>query len=318
MPETNFSIIIPHYNIPCLLKNLLESVPYDKDDVEVIVVDDRSDKDIDILLEVKEQFRKSGVRFYRNNNGKKGAGTCRNIGIKHAIGKWLIFADSDDQFTSDMYDEISKHVDSEAGIIFFESESIDESGIRTQGRAEGYNLKINKYINESQRRNELLLRYDMPVPWGKMISSQMVKDNRIWFDEIPVSNDVMFSAKCGYYAGKIEAFEKSIYQIMERQGSLTTTKDPEKFDLRTNVFIRLCRFLKENLPKNEWKELRFNGNIRLIEAYKRGYGIKTMLYIFFGLLINGVKPIEFRGMSVKTAPATLRNILQEKRKDKKI
>lgn len=41
MPSISFSIIIPHHNIPDLLERCIASIPM-RDDVEVIVVDDRS------------------------------------------------------------------------------------------------------------------------------------------------------------------------------------------------------------------------------------------------------------------------------------
>ena len=40
--STVFSIIIPHHNIPGLLRRCLDSVPR-RDDTEVLVVDDGSD-----------------------------------------------------------------------------------------------------------------------------------------------------------------------------------------------------------------------------------------------------------------------------------
>ena len=45
MEGTNYSIIIPHKNIPQLLKRCLDSIPQ-RDDVQIIVVDDNSSSDI--------------------------------------------------------------------------------------------------------------------------------------------------------------------------------------------------------------------------------------------------------------------------------
>ena len=45
MSDLNFSIIIPHYNIPKLLQRCLDSIPQ-RPDLEVIVVDDNSSPDI--------------------------------------------------------------------------------------------------------------------------------------------------------------------------------------------------------------------------------------------------------------------------------
>lgn len=52
----NYSIIIPHYNIPCLLDICLESIPK-RDDVQVIVVDDCSSDSVKRELKrLEEKF----------------------------------------------------------------------------------------------------------------------------------------------------------------------------------------------------------------------------------------------------------------------
>ena len=42
MPKIIYSIVIPHYNIPDLLERALNSIPQ-REDIEIIVVDDNSD-----------------------------------------------------------------------------------------------------------------------------------------------------------------------------------------------------------------------------------------------------------------------------------
>jgi glycosyltransferase involved in cell wall biosynthesis len=43
--EINYTIIIPHKNIPHLLQRCLDSIPR-RNDLQIIVVDDNSDEDI--------------------------------------------------------------------------------------------------------------------------------------------------------------------------------------------------------------------------------------------------------------------------------
>ena len=45
----NYSIIIPHKNIPNLLQRCLDSIP-NREDVQIIVVDDNSDPNIVDLI----------------------------------------------------------------------------------------------------------------------------------------------------------------------------------------------------------------------------------------------------------------------------
>lgn len=89
----NYSIIIPHHNIPDLLGRCLRSIP-EREDVQVIVVDDNSPGNENYLRDIPELSRKN-VEFYITKDGL-GAGHARNVGLSHAIGKWLVFSDSDD------------------------------------------------------------------------------------------------------------------------------------------------------------------------------------------------------------------------------
>ena len=50
----NYSIIIPHKNIPNLLQRCLDSIP-NREDVQIIVVDDNSDPNIVDFVRGKEK-----------------------------------------------------------------------------------------------------------------------------------------------------------------------------------------------------------------------------------------------------------------------
>ena len=64
----NYSFIIPHHNTPDLLQRLVDSIPQ-RDDIEIIVVDDNSDYD------KKANISRSDVRtIYIDKVQTKGAG----------------------------------------------------------------------------------------------------------------------------------------------------------------------------------------------------------------------------------------------------
>ncbi|NCU28638.1 MAG: glycosyltransferase family 2 protein, partial [Candidatus Moranbacteria bacterium] len=94
MTQTPLSIIIPHWQNASDLERLLASIPTKKG-YEIIVVDDYSDDNcFKKVVELHESYNFTLLK----NNGKKSAGTCRNIGLSHATGKWILFADADDFF----------------------------------------------------------------------------------------------------------------------------------------------------------------------------------------------------------------------------
>ena len=90
MTDINFSIIIPHRNIHTLLQRCIDSIPA-RDDVQIIIVDDNSDPNI-VDFDNFPGKNNPQVEIYLTKEGK-GAGYARNVGLDHAKGKWLLFAD---------------------------------------------------------------------------------------------------------------------------------------------------------------------------------------------------------------------------------
>ena len=89
----NFSIIIPHHNTPELLKACVDSIPI-RDDLQIIIVDDNSDKSVVDFNNFPGVACKN-LEVVLSQKGR-GAGWARNEGLKYAQGKWILFADSDD------------------------------------------------------------------------------------------------------------------------------------------------------------------------------------------------------------------------------
>ena len=98
MIQNKYSLIIPHFNIPDLLGRLLLTIPQ-RNELQVIVVDDVSTKEIDKLEKLKSKY--SWIEWYSTEtNG--GGGKARNVGLSHASGEYIIFADADDFFLPDL------------------------------------------------------------------------------------------------------------------------------------------------------------------------------------------------------------------------
>ena len=103
------SIIIPVYNTPqqyineCLKSVLAQTYK----NVEIIVVDDGSDKTTAEYLKVFEE----NVRVLRKKQG--GVSSARNYGVLNAKGKYICFVDSDDiiapEFVECLYNGMIKY-----------------------------------------------------------------------------------------------------------------------------------------------------------------------------------------------------------------
>jgi glycosyltransferase involved in cell wall biosynthesis len=235
-----YSIIIPHKGIPDLLMRCLRSIPV-SEDIQVIVVDDNS-PDADTYLEKYPELSRPYLEFIRaQKNG--GAGYARNIGLDHAKGKWLLFADADDFFVGNMYDIINTHVESDADVIYFQKRAVYSDNLNSKSSRSGYIDKImDIYLKTG---DELPVRTRHHVPWGKMIKKNLIENHHIRFEEIKYSNDILFSVHVGCLAKKIEAIDTVLYVVTSHEGSATYEfcKKPDELRIRAGAAFRYDSFL---------------------------------------------------------------------------
>ncbi|MDR3338932.1 MAG: glycosyltransferase [Candidatus Symbiothrix sp.] len=233
-----FSIIIPHKNIPDLLQRCLDSIP-DRDDIQIIIVDDNSDPD-KVNFESFSKLNKGNTEFYFPKEGK-GAGYARNVGLKHAKGKWLIFADADDFFMPCFNDSLDLYANNENDIIYFRSTSVDSKTLEQQHRHKSWNNLLCKI----QQTNNWNLAILIVPPWGKFIKHDLVKQNNFVFQEVPYSNDVLFSTQTTVSTSKKIISDDEIYCITYRSDSLTGNLTAKEAHMRIKVASEASLYLKK-------------------------------------------------------------------------
>ena len=238
-----FSIIIPHKEIPDLLMRCLQSIPV-SEDIQVIVVDDNS-ADADTYLERYPELSRPYLEFIRTTKGG-GAGYARNVGLEHAKGKWLLFADADDFYVDDMYSIICSYVDSDADAIYFKKKSVlsEDISIITE-RCSHVNKNIDNFLSNG---DEWPIRAQMYVPWGKMVKRDVMVKHDIRFDEVMYADDAYCSLQIGYYARTIQVVNRVLYVVTSRPDSQMSDfcLKPNELKLRAEAAFRMDKFMLQN------------------------------------------------------------------------
>lgn len=299
----DFTIIIPHFNCARKLKRMLDSIGK-HENMQIIVVDDNSDDDNTRILKKLEK-ELSYVEFYKNSSLKRGAGICRNIGLDHANGKWLLFADADDYFTKNYYNVISNYINCNVDMIMFPYKEVSEK----TGQEIEFNSTvkyIDRFIKDKDIQSELALRYKMANAWSRMILTKKITENDVRFDETIVANDVCFSMKISYYCKKLIVDENIIYCYTKSPKTLTTTISTERYDIRMQVFVRYYNFLKNKLSNEEFKLLQLNGSGALLNVALDGLGIKYVIKLYFIMKKNGIKVFDIRMLNI---PVVIKKVL---------
>lgn len=240
-----YTLIIPHFNIPQLLRRLLTTVPK-RDDLQVIVVDDCSTKNLEELAAVKADY--PWVEWYdTGTNG--GGGKARNIGLTHAKGTYVLFADADDYFTPGIIEVLNEVRNTDnIDLYIFSAASVNTSTYAPANRA----LELNKTIElykKNKVKGELGLRYCFGEPWCKIVKRSLIESNGLKFDELPCHNDTYFSYMIGYYANNLKVLPIVGYTVTYRENSVINTKFQERESIVFNVFKQKDEFFyKNNIP----------------------------------------------------------------------
>ena len=244
-----FSIIIPHHDIPALLQRCLDSIP-DVPEVQVIVVDDNSSEQKVDFMQFPGLSRKYTQCIFDKEGG--GAGHARNIGLKHADGKWLVFADADDFFTKDAFQILGNHKDDPNDIVLFKADGVDSDTLAPSDRHLQHNEAVDKARAGFITAKEAVLT--VPGPVCKMFRRNYIQQKGIVFDETMAANDVMFVTKATCWAGDEAVTTSSdiLYVVTTRRNSLFDgyRSNPENFLCRLEVQMRRNKFVdKYPFPK---------------------------------------------------------------------
>jgi len=107
-----FSVIIPIYNRPDEIVELLESLTLQsaKSLFEVIIIEDGSEYSCEEVIH--PYFNQLDLHYYTQTN--QGPGPARNTGAAKAKGEYLIFFDSDCIIPSNYFNNVIEHLDIQA------------------------------------------------------------------------------------------------------------------------------------------------------------------------------------------------------------
>lgn len=276
----DISLIIPHYNSVEMLIKLIHTIP-EKKEIQILVVDDNSSDSLDELKEFIKSQEQRSITLLTNDTGVKGAGSSRNVGLKHATGKWLLFADSDDYFMDGWYSNLEKYLDSDWDMVYFEPTSIDLSTNKVSSRHVMYAELVQNYHKKGTKKALLEMKYCFCTPWSKLIRREIVEKNNITFDQVLASNDIMFMTKTAFHSEKVTTDLSVLYCVTRGGKSLTSEKNKKKFMSRIDVFVNRYCYLRENLSKKDFHAVHMDRYAlgKLVDCVLDKWGIKMFFEI---------------------------------------
>lgn len=271
----NYSVIIPHKNSPELLNRCLNSIPQ-RDDIEIIVVDDFSDDN------ARPKTERANVKIiFITKEQTKGAGRARNIGLKQATGKWLLFADCDDYYINNAFDELDKVKDTDFDIIFFDYDTNLNSGNTA------FNTRLN-FMLHGGKRDRANFKHMSNTPWNKIYKRFFINKNNILFEEIARQNDAYFVHKASSLTDNFSYINKKLYYYEINEKGITFKKMDKK-DIERSITTAI-KLDKLRAKSGAWDCIFFKLNKQYTYGYSTFFILKQQLRrICHGLLWYAIR-----------------------------
>ena len=211
------SVIVPTFNDEEYLSECIEHIIKQDigfENIQLIIIDDKSkDRSYEIAMEYARKYPNNIIVKKTEKNSNSG-GRPRNIGIKNAKGKYLMFSDADDFFGYDafriMYEKIEKE---QADVVISNWNYMSEDGtpwkepIFDKGRFNNFKLSLNDY-NSFWVMNSSMC--------NKIFNREFIKNNNIKCLEGLPGEDTYFSMNAFLCAKKIYYISDIIYYYRQR------------------------------------------------------------------------------------------------------
>lgn len=222
------SVIIPVYNVEEYLLECLDSLAQQTlKDIEVICINDGSkDGSLKLCLEYAEKDKRFSVIDQLNS----GLSMTRNVGVRHAKGKYIYFIDSDDYLLPQALEELVDKAEKEnLQVVFFGADSFgDESCTEVLKRYVEYYHRKGNYDGDFSGLSllEELLKNEeyRPSACMQLIDREFFLEKKLFFSEGILHEDNIFTFKCLLSAAKAGVKKDSYYQRRIHANSIMTER----------------------------------------------------------------------------------------------
>lgn len=219
MSIKQLSIIIPVYNLEKYIQYCIDSIGVvDEKKVEIILVDDgSSDHTANICDELNEGNK--SIRVIHQENS--GAAVSRNVGMKAANGKYLMFVDGDDFLQAGALQKILPLLSEDIDIFCFNRFTEYYSDVEI---VEQRHLKAEKLLNADGNvsKNTFQLVSPLPMPWLYVIMKDYIVSHGIYMKAGLLDEDEEWTARLFAWQPRVKVIQEGYYMYRRnRMDSLT-------------------------------------------------------------------------------------------------
>lgn len=243
------SIIVPAYNSADYLPKCIESLQTQiLSDYEILLINDGSTDATGVICDSYAE-RDSRIRtFHQSNNGLSEA---RNLGIREALGEYVLFVDSDDWIASDTCNLLYQKALEENADIVFSTMSYWNADNTTYKVGEKLGLFSQEVVMNGGNCLRWMLKTGCytPMVCGNLYRKQFLNTFNLWFSG-RVHEDERFSPIVIYYAERVTYLTGEYYFYRQHEDSIMHSFDlKERMKALVDISNSLCSFAIAQMVK---------------------------------------------------------------------
>ncbi len=286
-----FSLIIPIYNRPEEIKELLESLLLSsyKKEYEIVIIEDGSKIDCkDVVAQYADKF---SISYYFKENS--GPGDSRNYGMKVAKGDYFIILDSDCLIPANYLSEVEKELETNYVDCFGGSDAAHESFSKIQ---KAINFTMTSFLTTGGIRggSEKIGKFQ-PRSFNMGISKKAFEESK-GFGNIHPGEDPDLSIRLWKLGYKTRLFPNAFVYHKRRI-------DWDKFSIQVNKFGKARPILDSWYP--EYSKITFwfpslfiIGLFFSVIVLIFGCKLPLLLYAFYYLMILVFSTIQNKSLEI--------------------
>lgn len=251
-----FSVIIPVYNAEKTIQRCVESLfsqtKFDAITEILLINDGSSDGSLELIKDFETKVDKIRVIDKKN----EGVSKTRNLGIKEAVGEYLLFVDNDDYLDYDYIENFYNVV------LKYNSDIVLGGYKRTNS--------LGNTLYEVNLDNTEWSKYIIVAPWARVYNKDFLVKNNILFFDYGIGEDVIFNLKAYSKTNNIAVIKYAGYNWYYNDVSVSNTTQKG-----LNKSLDITKVISEML---EVASLSNNKNNELINYYICRYYIWYLLF----------------------------------------
>ncbi len=281
--EKFFSIIVPVYKVEEYLEDCINSVLSQSfTDFELILVDDGSP---DKCPQICDEYAQKDERITVIHQKNRGVSCARNSGMRVALGKYLMFIDSDDAL---LYDDALSDIKNELDA----KNHPDVLLTKYPGKDFDDGLSGEMLLKKMLSRAIGGKGFNVTV-WDKIYKSEFILGSKLFFKEGLVHEDLLWICMVLDNAKRCEFTSTQFYRHNTVESSITRSKSEKSI---LNRAVSKLRVAKTNIDYFKAKDCLCNNYSDIYE-------------FFTGVYISGI--VESGGLKEKSSKKFFDDVLCE-------